>query len=89
MELARRLGYGRVIGGVHFAMDVLAGEKLGQADADVIVEQPAFTQAIERIRGRQPPSRGHLGLMAPVASWLRSDGGHAAGLAPGPGLRQV
>ena len=61
MELARQIGYGRVVGGVHFPMDVLAGEKLGQAYADVIVKQPAFTQAIERIRGRQPPSRGTAG----------------------------
>ncbi len=61
MELAQQIGYGRVIGGVHFPMDVLAGQKLGQAYADVIVEQPAFKQAVERIRGRQPPSRGDGG----------------------------
>ena len=61
MELAQQIGYGRVIGGVHFPMDVLAGQKLGQAYADVIVEQPAFKQAVERIRGRQPPSRGAAG----------------------------
>ena len=61
MELAQQIGYGRVIGGVHFPMDVLAGQKLGQAYADVIVEQPAFEQAVERIRGRQLPSRGDAG----------------------------
>lgn len=58
LELARQIGYGRVIGGVHYPMDVLAGQKLGEAYADVIVEQPAFRDAVERIRGRQPPSRG-------------------------------
>jgi acid phosphatase (class A) len=57
LELARQIGYGRVIGGVHYPMDVLAGQKLGEAYADVIVEQPAFKAAVERIRGKQPPSR--------------------------------
>jgi acid phosphatase (class A) len=61
MELARQIGCVRVIGGVHFAMDLLAGQKLGQPYADVIVEQPAFTRAIERVRGRQPPSRDTSG----------------------------
>ena len=61
LELARQIGYGRVIAGVHYAMDVLAGQKLGEAHADLIVEQPAFEDAVERIRGRQPPSRGTAG----------------------------
>jgi acid phosphatase (class A) len=59
LELARQIGYGRVIGGVHYPIDVVAGQTLGEAYADVIVEQPAFRDAVERIRGRQPPSRGN------------------------------
>ena len=52
MELAMQVGYGRVIAGVHYPMDVLAGQKLGNAYADVIVKQPAFKQAVQRIRGK-------------------------------------
>ena len=52
MDLAMRVGYGRVIAGVHYPMDVLTGQKLGAAYADVIVQQPAFKQAVQRIRGK-------------------------------------
>lgn len=58
MELARQVGYGRVIAGVHYPMDVLAGQRLGNAYADVIVNQPAFWEAVERIHGTRPPTRG-------------------------------
>jgi len=51
MALALQVGYGRVIAGVHYPLDVLAGQKLGNAYADVIVTQPAFREAIERTRG--------------------------------------
>lgn len=50
MELARQIGYGRVIGGVHFPMDVVAGQKLGNAYVDVIIRQPAFKEAMSSIR---------------------------------------
>ncbi|MEZ5787308.1 MAG: phosphatase PAP2 family protein [Xanthobacteraceae bacterium] len=51
MDLARRVGYGRVIAGVHYPMDVLTGQTLGNAFADVIIKQPAFAEAVKRIRG--------------------------------------
>jgi len=54
VDLARQIGYGRVIGGVHYPIDILAGQKLGQAYADVIVQQPAFKKAVRRICRRQP-----------------------------------
>jgi acid phosphatase (class A) len=57
IELAQQIGYGRVIAGVHYPTDILAGAKLGHAYADVIVEQAAFKQAVKRIRGTLPPSR--------------------------------
>ena len=57
LELAMQVGYGRVIAGVHFPMDVLAGQKLGNAYADVIVAQQAFAEAVQRIRGEDQPSR--------------------------------
>jgi acid phosphatase (class A) len=56
MEFARQVGYGRVIAGVHYPMDVLAGQRLGNACADVIVKQPGFRDAVGRIRGIRPPT---------------------------------
>jgi acid phosphatase (class A) len=50
-ELGREIGYGRVIGGVHYPMDVVAGQTLGQAYMDVIRDQPAYQQALDAIRG--------------------------------------
>jgi len=49
MDLAIRIGYGRVIAGVHYPDDIVSDQKLGQAYADVIVEQPAFKDAVKRI----------------------------------------
>lgn len=51
IELAEQIGYGRVIAGVHFPMDVVAGQNLGHAYADVIIQQPSFKKAMMRIRG--------------------------------------
>ena len=57
MDRAMRVGYGRVIAGAHYPIDVTAGQTVGEAYADVIVQQPAFKEALERIFGRQPPLR--------------------------------
>ncbi len=57
MGLAEQVGYGRVIAGVHYPIDVTAGQKLGNAFVDVIVEQPGFKAALARIKGLEPPSR--------------------------------
>jgi len=56
MDLARQIGYGRVTAGVHYPIDVVFGQKLGEAFADVIVKQPAFKDAVERIRGKKAPA---------------------------------
>jgi acid phosphatase (class A) len=58
LDLAHQIGYGRVIAGVHYPVDVLVGQRLGQAFADIIVKQPAFREAVERIHGTRPPTRG-------------------------------
>jgi acid phosphatase (class A) len=52
MYLATRIAHGRVIAGDHYPIDVVAGKKLGNAYADIIVEQPAFINAINRVRGQ-------------------------------------
>jgi acid phosphatase (class A) len=49
-EFGRQIGYGRVIAGVHFPIDIVAGQKLGEAYADVIVKEAAFHAAVARIR---------------------------------------
>ncbi|MEM1129092.1 MAG: phosphatase PAP2 family protein [Pseudomonadota bacterium] len=49
-QLGREIGYGRVIGGVHYPMDVVAGQKLGDAYMDVIRAQPIYQSEIEAIR---------------------------------------
>jgi membrane-associated phospholipid phosphatase len=56
LELGRQIGYGRVIAGVHYPLDVLVGQRLGNAYADVIIAQPAFAEAVKRIRGARPPT---------------------------------
>lgn len=49
MQLALQIGYGRVIAGVHYPMDISAGQVLGKLYADVIIQSPAFKSALERI----------------------------------------
>ena len=51
MDLAEQIGYGRVIAGVHYPIDVTAGQKLGGAYASDIAAQPAFKAAVEKIKG--------------------------------------
>ncbi|MEX0348206.1 MAG: phosphatase PAP2 family protein [Paracoccaceae bacterium] len=50
INLAERIGYGRVTGGVHYPVDVLAGQILGHAYADAITANPAFQEAIAELR---------------------------------------
>lgn len=50
MDLATRIGHGRVVAGVHYPMDVSEGQKLGHAYADAIVAGPVFQQTASQIR---------------------------------------
>jgi acid phosphatase (class A) len=50
-ELGRQIGYGRVIGGVHYPMDVVSGQKLGEAHVEVIRAPPVYQAALDAIRG--------------------------------------
>ncbi len=51
MALAVEIGYGRVIAGVHYPDDVVAGQKLGAAYAKTILAQPAYAEAKRKILG--------------------------------------
>ena len=50
MDLARRIGYGRVIGGVHYPVDITSGQTLGAAYADAVVANEAFKLAVAKLR---------------------------------------
>ncbi|MBG6176876.1 acid phosphatase (class A) [Labrenzia sp. EL_208] len=50
MDLATRIGHGRVVAGVHYPMDVSEGQKLGHAYADAIVAGREFQQTASQIR---------------------------------------
>lgn len=50
MDLANRIGHGRVIAGVHYPMDVTSGQTLGNAYADAIISAPGFSEKISGIR---------------------------------------
>ena len=46
MELALQIGYGRAIAGVHYPMDIVAGQKLGNVYGDAITQSQAFKEAL-------------------------------------------
>ena len=47
---AHRAGWGRVIGGVHFPSDVVAGQRLAEAYLKEARKSPAFVTALARSR---------------------------------------
>ena len=50
MDLARRIGYGRVVAGVHYPVDITSGQTLGTAYADAVVANEAFKLAVAKLR---------------------------------------
>ena len=44
---ATRIAHGRVIAGVHYPIDVVSGQELGNAYADIVIAQPTFADAVE------------------------------------------
>jgi acid phosphatase (class A) len=48
--LAHRIGYGRVVAGLHYPVDVTSGQILGTAYADAIIANDAFKAAVARVR---------------------------------------
>lgn len=52
MDLALQIGYGRAIAGVHYPVDIVAGQVLGKAYADAIIESPSFKEALNKIKSQ-------------------------------------
>lgn len=50
LDLAYRVGYGRVVAGVHYPVDIISGQKLGNAYADAIIDGQAFKDAVARLK---------------------------------------
>jgi acid phosphatase (class A) len=53
LEVGRRLGYDRVLAGVHYPSDVLAGQRLGEALAEAMLATPAFRAEISELRAAE------------------------------------
>ena len=49
MQLGLQIGYGRAVAGVHYPMDIVAGQKLGNAYSDVIIAGPLFKEKLDTI----------------------------------------
>jgi acid phosphatase (class A) len=50
LELGRRVGYDRVLAGVHYPSDVVGGQELGAALADALLADASFAAELERAR---------------------------------------
>jgi acid phosphatase (class A) len=53
LEIGRRLGYDRVVAGVHFPSDVLAGQRLGESLADTMLADRDLRAEIAAIRAAE------------------------------------
>jgi acid phosphatase (class A) len=50
LQVGSTIGHDRVVGGVHYPSDVLAGQQLGAALADQILADPGFRRELEEVR---------------------------------------
>jgi len=50
MDLAHRIGYGRVVAGLHYPVDVISGQILGNTYADAIIATSAFKESVAGLR---------------------------------------
>jgi acid phosphatase (class A) len=53
LEAGLRAGFDRVLGGVHYPSDVLAGQRLGDMLASALLRDPAFIREIEAVRAAE------------------------------------
>lgn len=72
-EAGLRIGYDRVLGGVHFPTDVLAGQRLGDALADLILAAPEVRAELRAVRaaewagGATPPRPRRVQAATPAS----------------------
>jgi acid phosphatase (class A) len=52
-DCGQRVGFDRVLAGVHYPSDVLAGQRLGEALAVALLETPAFARELEAVRAAE------------------------------------
>ncbi len=50
MDLAHRIGYGRVVAGLHYPVDVTSGQILGNTYADAIIATSSFKESVAGLR---------------------------------------
>lgn len=58
LDRGRRIGFDRVIAGVHFPSDVVAGRVLGQAIARALLADPRFRTAVKAAQAEIAAARG-------------------------------
>jgi hypothetical protein len=56
LEAGRQKGYDRVLCGVHYPSDVIAGQRLGDAIADVILADASFRAELDAARAAEWPA---------------------------------
>ena len=63
-----RIGYGRVLVGMHYPSDVLAGQRLGGLLAEIWLGDPNNLSALENVRGREWPATPALPITSSAAT---------------------
>jgi acid phosphatase (class A) len=53
LRLGEQVGYDRVVGGVHYPSDVLAGQRLGAALADELLARPELAAELAAVRAAE------------------------------------
>lgn len=53
LEVGRRVGFDRVLAGMHYPSDVLAGQRLGEALAAAMLATPAFRAEVTELRANE------------------------------------
>src|SRR5258708_2905549 len=68
MDRAREIGWDRVIAGVHYPSDLIAGRVLGQALAQAMAENPKFKEDLAAAKAEFKAARAHFGEAIPASA---------------------